>query len=29
MGAFFAFDVKRDFKKLARYVDTLDKEPSS
>jgi hypothetical protein len=24
MGAFFAFDVKRDFKKLARYVASLD-----
>jgi hypothetical protein len=29
MGAFFAFDVKQDFKKLAKYVDSLDKEPSS
>ena len=29
MGAFFAFDVKRDLKKLARYVDALDREPSS
>jgi hypothetical protein len=29
MAAFFAFDVRRDFKKLAKYVDSLDKEPSS
>jgi hypothetical protein len=27
MGVFFAFDVKSDFKKLARYVDSLNGEP--